>query len=122
MPSIKPKMTTLRWRLSTSEATNNHADAGVLDAKTGQKTLIDFTFTNAAGKAGRDGAETGYHADLAEDAKLQQYACHYKLKEFPGFTPESSPSLEIISMELHGSWSKSKRANWDAREIAAHTR
>ena len=58
-----------------------------------------------------------YHADLAEDAKLQQYA-----KEFPGFSPESSPSLEIISMEHHGSWSKSTRAYWDARAIAAHTR
>jgi hypothetical protein len=42
---------------STPEAINHHADAGVLDTKTGQKTLIDFTFTNAAGKPGRDGAE-----------------------------------------------------------------
>ncbi len=102
---------------STPEAINHHADAGVLDTKSGQKTLIDFTFTNAAGKSGKDGAEAGYHADLAEDAKLQQYA-----KEFPGFSPESSPSLEIISMEHHGSWSKSTRAYWDARAIAAHTR
>jgi hypothetical protein len=62
--------------------------------------MIDFTFTNAAGKSGKDGAEAGYNADLAEDAKLQQYA-----KEFPGFSPESSPSLEIISMEHHGPWS-----------------
>ena len=83
---------------STPEAINHHADAGVLDTKTGQKTLIDFTFTNAAGKAGKDGAEAGYHADLAEDAKLQQYA-----KEFPGFSPESSPSLEIISND--SAWS-----------------
>jgi hypothetical protein len=52
---------------STPEAINHHADAGVLDTtKTGQKTLIDFTFTNAAGKSesGKDGAEaaSGYHA------------------------------------------------------------
>jgi hypothetical protein len=33
--------------------------------KSGQQTLIDFTFTNAAGKSGKDGAEAGYHADLA---------------------------------------------------------
>ena len=54
---------------------------------------------------------------MAEDKKLQQYA-----REFPGFSQESSPSLEIISMEHHGSWSKSTRAYWDARAIAAHTR
>jgi hypothetical protein len=65
--------------ISTPEAINHHADAGVLDTKTRQKPLIDFTFTNAAGKSGKDGAEAGYHADVAKDAKLQQYA-----KEFPG--------------------------------------
>ncbi len=56
----------------TPEAIIHHADAGVLDTKSGQKTLIDFTFTNAAGKSEKDGAEAGYpsHADLAEDAKL----------------------------------------------------
>ncbi len=37
------------------------------------------------------------HADLAEGAKLQQYA-----KEFPRFLLESSLSLEIISMEAVG--------------------
>ncbi len=49
-------------KASTPEAINHHANAGVLDTKSGQKTLIDFTFTNAAGKSGMDGAEAGYHA------------------------------------------------------------
>jgi hypothetical protein len=102
---------------SHPEAINHHADAGVFDTKTGEKILIDFTFTNAAGKSGVDGAEPGHHADLAEDKKLRKYA-----KEFPGFSQKSSPSLEIISMEHHGSWSKSTRAYWDARVNAAHQR
>ena len=99
------------------EAINHHADAGVYDTTTGQKILIDFTFTNAAGKLGVDGAEPGHHADLAEDKKLRQYA-----KEFPGFSQKSSVALVIISMEHHGSWSKSTRAYWDDRVSAAHKR
>jgi hypothetical protein len=64
----------LAVNVSTPEAINHHADAGVLDTKTCQKTMFDLTFTNAAGKSATDGAEAGYHhADLAEDAKLQQY-------------------------------------------------
>ncbi len=61
-----------------------------------------------------------YHADVAEDAKLQQYA-----KEFPGFSPESTQraayrwrssawSITAAGARVH--------AYWDAREIAAHTR
>ena len=51
-----------------------------------------------AQRKGVDGAEPGHRADSAEDKKLRQYT-----KEFPGFSQESSPSLEIISMEHHGS-------------------
>ncbi len=64
-----------------------------------------------------DGAKPGHQMDLAKDRKLRKYA-----KEFPGFSPESSPSRDIISVEHLGSWSKSTRAYWDARVVAAHTR
>jgi hypothetical protein len=53
-----------------------------------------------------DGAEPRHHAPgLAEDRKLRKYA-----KGFSGFSQESSPSLEISSMEHHGSRSKSTLA------------
>ncbi len=56
------------------------------------------------------------HADLAEDAKLQQYA-----KEFPGLSRESSPSLEIISMEHHGSEQEYARVLGCPCDCSAHT-
>jgi hypothetical protein len=70
--------------------------------------MIDFTFTNAAGKSasGVDGAasETRHHANLAEldDGKLRKY-----VKEFPqaGLSQESSPTIAGKSESLAAAWS-----------------
>ena len=80
-------------------------------------TLIDFTFTNAAGISVVDGAEPGFHADVAEGVKLKQYA-----EQFPDFKQSSDPSLVILCMEHHDSWSKGTRLYWDERVQAAHQR
>ena len=99
------------------EAINHRADACVFDTATGDRHLIDFTFTNAAGLSGEDGAEPGFHADVAEGLKIKQYA-----EQFPDFKQSSDPSLVILCMERHGSWSKGTRQYWDERVQAAHQR
>ena len=91
------------------EAVNHHADAHVFDTSSGTSYLIDFTFTNAAVKTGKNGAAPGSQADAKEAEKEKQYA-----DEFVGFTANSSPALLILAMEHHGSWSKGTCDYWEA--------
>ena len=48
------------------EAVNHRADACAYDTATGDRHLIDFTFTNAAGKSGVDGAGSGFQTRWRE--------------------------------------------------------
>ena len=79
-----------------SEAVNHRADACVFDtaSATGDRHLIDFTFTNAAGLSGVDGAGPGFHADVAEGLKLKQY-----VEQFPDFYVVERP---ITGDSVHG--------------------
>ena len=55
--------------------------------------------------------------DVAEALKLKQYA-----EQFPDFNQSSYPSLVILCMERHGSWSTDTRSYWNERVQAAHQR
>ena len=96
---------------------NHKADVCVSDRVSGDRHLIDFTFTCAAKATGTNGAEPGGHADEMEREKLAQYD-----DQFPSFGPTSTPALVILTMERHGSWSKGTKAYWEARAQTEYDR
>jgi hypothetical protein len=96
-------------------AINHHADIYVYDTDSGDRQLIDFTFTNAARSTGVDGRQPGEHADMADEDKLSQYS-----REFPGLSRSSDPALVPLSMERHGSFSRGTRDYWKERVKLAH--